>query len=130
MITAILRPKVQSAALGAIALVVLVLVAGCGSSSSSDTSSSSSSAKTPAATGPAALVPETIKKRGYLNVSGPDGSPPLSQKTGNQAVGMDPDLMNALGTVLGVKVRFSAVPFDSQLPGMAAGKYDVSTGEF
>jgi polar amino acid transport system substrate-binding protein len=43
---------------------------------------------------------------------------------------MDPDIANALGQQLGVKVHYSAVPFDSELTGLAAGKYDLAGGEF
>jgi polar amino acid transport system substrate-binding protein len=54
----------------------------------------------------------------------------LSELVGSTAQGMDPDIATALGKALGVNVHYSAVPFDSELTGLAAGKYDLAGGEF
>ncbi len=83
-----------------------------------------------AAASPASLVPAAIKKRGYLNVAVPDGAPPLANSSPSGPVGMDPDLATALGKVLRLKVHDSVVPFEAELTGMQAGKYDIAGGEF
>jgi polar amino acid transport system substrate-binding protein len=43
---------------------------------------------------------------------------------------MDVDLMNSLGQVMGLKVSVSNQTFDSIIPGLAAGKYDVGASSF
>ena len=42
----------------------------------------------------------------------------------------DPDLANALGKVLGVKIEIVNAPFDGIMPGLAAGKYDLGLSRF
>src|SRR5207237_945173 len=49
---------------------------------------------------------------------------------GHTVIGMDPDLMKALAAVMGLKVKVTNVVFDSIIPGMAAGKYDVGASSF
>jgi polar amino acid transport system substrate-binding protein len=83
-----------------------------------------------AAATPASLVPAAIKKRGYLNVAVPDGAPPLANSSPSGPVGMDPQIATELGKLLGLKVRDSVVPFESELIGLQAGKYDIAGGEF
>lgn len=43
----------------------------------------------------------------------------------NNPVGLDIDLANAMGEVLGVDVRFEGAGFDSLLPSLQAGRYDA-----
>jgi polar amino acid transport system substrate-binding protein len=49
---------------------------------------------------------------------------------GHTVIGMDPDLMTAIGTLMGLKVKVVNVPFGSIIPGMQAGKYDVGASSF
>ncbi|WP_184728159.1 transporter substrate-binding domain-containing protein [Saccharopolyspora phatthalungensis] len=79
----------------------------------------------------AALVPESIRNRGELRVAVPDGSAPLSSvDDSGQVVGMDPSLARALGGLMGLKVTLTAGSFDSQIPGLQAGKFDLAMGEY
>lgn len=43
-------------------------------------------------------------------------------------VGVQPDLVHAMGTVLGIPVTFEVAPFDAQIPGVQSGKYAFTTG--
>ena len=43
---------------------------------------------------------------------------------------MDVDFVNALGTLLGVKVQLYPVPQAQEIPGLQAGRYDLATAEF
>ena len=49
---------------------------------------------------------------------------------GKTIVGMDPDLAQALGAVLHRKVKVVNATFDSIIPGLASGKYDLGMSSF
>ena len=44
--------------------------------------------------------------------------------------GMDPELMRAVGALMGLKVKFVYEPFDNILASVAAGDYDVGASSF
>ncbi len=124
-------PKLLSA-LGAVALTVLVL-AGCGSSKSSTTSSTASTLTTPATDATiAAQVPAAIKSKGTLTVASDATYAPneFIASDGHTVVGMDVDLVDALAAVMGLKAHFVNVTFDTIIPGLAAGKYDLGASSF
>ena len=122
----------------AIGTACMVAVVGCGSSSSSSSSSSSasasstSSAATSADPAVAKLVPAQIKSKGTITVAADASYAPneFIGSDGHTVVGMDPDLMKALGAVMGLKVNVVNQTFDSIIPGLAAGKYDVGASSF
>jgi polar amino acid transport system substrate-binding protein len=120
-------------------LVVLLsagAIAGCGSSNTSSTpagsSTPSSSAPTAANAAVAKLVPGTIKSKGTLTVAADATYPPdeAIASDGHTVVGMDPDLVKALAAVMGLKANVMNVTFDSIIPGLAAGKYDIGASSF
>jgi polar amino acid transport system substrate-binding protein len=49
---------------------------------------------------------------------------------GKTVVGMDPDLAVALAGVMGVKVKVVNATFDSIIPGLQSGKYDLGMSSF
>jgi len=49
---------------------------------------------------------------------------------GKTVVGMDPDLAKAIGAVLHRKVKVVNATFDSIIPGLASGKYDLGMSSF
>ncbi|OHV37461.1 MULTISPECIES: ABC transporter substrate-binding protein [Pseudofrankia] len=49
---------------------------------------------------------------------------------GKTVIGMDVDLIQALGAALGVKVEVENAGFDDIIPGLAAGKYDIGISSF
>jgi polar amino acid transport system substrate-binding protein len=49
---------------------------------------------------------------------------------GHTVVGMDPDLVKALGQVMGLKMNVVNATFDSIIPGLQAGKYDMGASSF
>src|SRR4051794_26537537 len=113
----------------AAALLASAALAACGSSGN-DSSSSGSNAKAPSGAKDskvAALVPAAVKKKGTLSVAADATYPPNEfLKPGSKTViGMDADLADALGKVMGVKVKVLNANFDSIIPGLAAHKYDV-----
>jgi polar amino acid transport system substrate-binding protein len=122
------------AAVGAAALVLVVL-AGCGSSSSSSSSSSSASTSTGASSANASLVaqvPAAIKSKGTLNVATEAQYAPneFIAPNGHTVIGMDAELMEAIGGVLGLKVNLVNSDFETIIPGLAAGRYDLGASSF
>jgi polar amino acid transport system substrate-binding protein len=119
-------------------LVVIALslvFAACGSSDKS-----SSGGAVPSAGGKtakkdpkiASQVPAAIRKKGTLIVAEDASYPPNEFiKPGQKdVVGMDADLATALATVMGLKANVKNATFDSIIPGLAAGKYDLGMSSF
>ena len=130
--------------LGALTLLCVVALAACGSSSSSSTSSASSS--TPASTSTtsaapasnganaavAKLVPAALKSKGTITVAADASYAPneFIGSDGHTVVGMDADLSKALAQVMGLKANVVNATFDTIIPGLAAGKYDMGASSF
>jgi polar amino acid transport system substrate-binding protein len=124
------------ARLGAPALAILVL-AGCGSSNNSSSTGSTSSTTSSTASSSevasvAAQVPAAIKSKGTLNVASEAEYAPneFIAPDGHTIIGMDPDLVTALGEVMGLKVKFINANFETIIPGLAAGRYDLGASSF
>jgi polar amino acid transport system substrate-binding protein len=124
------------ARIGAPVLVVLAL-AGCGSSSKNSTTASSGTTSASSASGGAvasiaAQVPAAVKSKGTLTVAAEAQYAPneFVAPDGHTIIGMDPDLVTALGEVMGLKVRFVNANFETIIPGLAAGRYDLGASSF
>jgi polar amino acid transport system substrate-binding protein len=78
------------------------------------------------------LVPSAIKAKGTLTVAADASYAPdeFFAPDGKTVIGMDPDLVKALGNVMGLKVRVVNATFDSIIPGLAAGKFDLGASSF
>jgi polar amino acid transport system substrate-binding protein len=120
------------AAIAAPALV-LVALAGCGSSSSSSSSSTASTSTSSAANASiAAQVPAAIKSKGTLAVATEAQYAPneFIAPDGHTVIGMDAELMEAIGAKLGLKVKLINANFETIIPGLAAGRYDIGASSF
>ena len=129
-------------------VIGLTLVGACGSSKSSVTGATSTSTAgggspttgTPTASIPTAsvdqtaagLVPAPLKSKGSLTVAMDATYPPdeFIASDGHTIIGMDADLMRAIGQVLGLKVSLTNATFDTIIPGILSGKYDVGASSF
>ncbi len=119
-----------------LALVAVVSVlAGCGSDDSS--SDEGSTGDTASITGTlneaaAAKVPQDIKDQGTITVAMDASYAPneFFDTDGKTIIGMDADLASAIGTTLGLKVDKQNATFDSIIPGLEAGKYDIAMSSF
>ncbi len=110
-------------------------IAGCGSSSSSSSGGSSTTGSTPAASANSAvvaLVPAATKSKGTLTVAADASYAPneFIATDGHTVIGMDADLAKALGATMGLKVNVVNATFDSIIPGLTAGKYDMGASSF
>src|SRR5215475_2909729 len=120
-------------------ILVFGLIAAACSSNNKNASSEAQSSPTssPTATSKAipqvqALVPAKIKSKGTLTVAADATYAPneFIAPDGHTVVGMDADMAKALGQVMGLKVNVVNATFDTIIPGIASGKYDLGMSSF
>jgi polar amino acid transport system substrate-binding protein len=125
---------------------VAILAAACSSNSSSPTTTTGPTSTTattiglPTATIPtqstnatiAATVPAKVKSAGTLSVASDATYAPdeFIAPNGSTIVGMDADLATAITQVLGLKVKLVNATFDTIIPGIQSGKYDMGASSF
>lgn len=101
------------------------------SSSGTSTSAGSTGSGTSSAGADAALhalLPEAIRNSGVVKLATDAEYPPCeSLATDNTTmVGYEPDLWNAMAAKLGVKIEATSITFDSLIPGVQSGRYDMA----
>lgn len=123
----------------ALALVALTaLIAGCGNKDEkSESASTGSTGSTASIAGvfnqeAADKVPKAIQDRGTLVFASDASYAPneFIDTDGKTIVGTDADLAKAIGKTLGLEVTLKNQTFDSIIPGLAAGKFDVAISSF
>ena len=121
----------RRAVLGLAAAAALTLsLAACGSET--DTTSSTPIASASADTSLADKVPADIKAAGKL-VIGTDSSYAPNEyldTDGKTVIGFDVDLFNAVAQKLGLTTEWQSATFDSIIPGVTSGKYNVGVSSF
>jgi polar amino acid transport system substrate-binding protein len=132
----VLRRTAMSAGI----LALAIGAAACGSSSSGGSGGSTGGTVTPAGPGPASgvnaaaakLVPASIKSKGSILVAADASYAPneFLASNGKTVVGMDADLAQAIGKELGLKVTVQNITFDSIIPGLQDGRYDLGMSSF
>lgn len=138
-----MKKTAAAVALGTLALVA----AACSSNSSSSTTTTAPAATTTTTTPPipttviptqpansaiAATVPASIHSSGNLVVALDASYPPneFLASDGSTIVGMDADLSNAIAQTMGLKAKLVNATFDTIIPGIVAGKYDMGASSF
>ena len=121
----------RTAAVSTAATLALALAA-CGSSSKGSSTKPASSTIPSASADSSISVPAAIKSKGTLTVAtDPSYAPNEFFGSDNKTIiGMDVDLVKALGQVLGLKVNVVKADFAGIIPGLASGKYDLSLSSF
>jgi polar amino acid transport system substrate-binding protein len=129
------RTRVRRAGVIAVAvLAVICAAAGCGSSGSATSTPRGTSSATgdslPAVSVDSALhasLPSKFRQSGVIYVAtNPTYAPNEFYASDNKTmVGMDIDLAHALGQLLGIKFQFVAANFDTIIPGLESGQYDM-----
>jgi polar amino acid transport system substrate-binding protein len=119
------------------AVGAIALGAGCGSSNNENngtsggtlTAASFSVQQDPSI---ANQVPADIKSKGTLSVAADATYAPdeFIASDGKTVVGMDADLAKAIGDLMGLKASVSNQTFNSIIPGLDAGKYDLGMSSF
>ncbi|MFF7177211.1 transporter substrate-binding domain-containing protein [Streptomyces sp. NPDC008121] len=130
-----LRPR-----LAAVVLPSLLTLTACGSGGATPTGAVASSApgddpvaavrKVDAA---AALLPADVRTKGTLRVGSSVGFPPgayYPNGSDKPPAGQDIDLADAVAKVLGIRLERQIASFETILPALGSGKYDLGTGNF
>jgi len=80
----------------------------------------------------AAEVPQAIQSKGTLVVASDATYAPMEfvATNGHTVVGIDPDLAQAIGGVLGLKLKVQNANFATIIPGLQSGKYDLGMSAF
>ncbi|OKJ07507.1 ABC transporter substrate-binding protein [Kitasatospora sp. CB01950] len=81
----------------------------------------------------AALLPAEVRAAGTLKLGGSIGTPPgayYPDSSQHRPVGLDVDIVDGVAKVLGLTVQREDAAFETILPALGSGKYDVGTGNF
>ncbi|WP_225321135.1 ABC transporter substrate-binding protein, partial [Streptomyces luteolifulvus] len=111
------------AAVGAIAVAGALLLTACGDQT--DQGSSDSTSEASAAAPLADKLPADIKKAGVIKVGSDIAYPPVEYMEGGKAVGIDPDIADALGKQLGVRFEFQNGKFDQLIVGLQSKRFNT-----
>jgi len=80
----------------------------------------------------ASTLPQKYKEQGHLTIAADATYAPMEfiAKDGKTLIGADVDLGKAIARELGVKADFVNASFDSIIPALQSGKYDMSMSSF
>jgi len=75
-----------------------------------------------------AMLPEAIRKAGVINLVTDAHYPPCESFAADNKtmIGYEPDLWDAMGQKLGVKIKASSIAFDGLIPGVQSARYDMA----
>ncbi|MFD8921606.1 ABC transporter substrate-binding protein [Streptomyces sp. NPDC059569] len=136
------RPVRHQWAAALVAALLLPVLAGCGSDVASGEGAAGAASPAPADdvtaslkknASLAALLPEDVRKRGTVRIASSVGAPPSAyypDASTSRPAGLDIDIADAVGTVLGLRLTREEASFEAILPALGSGKYDVGTGNF
>jgi polar amino acid transport system substrate-binding protein len=111
-----------------VAVLAAAALVGCGSGSSGQPAAPSSPAASGStAAGLGALLPKSIQQSRVVTLATDAEYPPCESLDSSQKmVGYEPDLWNAMAAELGVKIDATSITFDSLIPGVQSGRYDMA----
>jgi polar amino acid transport system substrate-binding protein len=123
----VLRRPITTAAIVALTIGT---AAACGSSSSGGSSPGAQTVKVDAAA--QKLVPAAVASKGSIVVAADASYAPneFLASDGTTVQGMDAELAQAIGKVLGLNVSVKNATFDAIIPGIADGRYDLGMSSF
>ncbi|MBB4662322.1 ABC transporter substrate-binding protein [Conexibacter arvalis] len=120
-----------------LAVAVAALAAGCGSEDDESGGTATTSAPAETSGGGAAAagtiaIPDALRGKGTLVVATDPTYAPneFVDRDGTTIIGMDVDLIDAIGERLGLEVDVQRATFDAIIPGLAARRYDVGISSF
>ncbi|XHM96231.1 ABC transporter substrate-binding protein [Peterkaempfera sp. SMS 1(5)a] len=124
-------------------LLPLLALTACGSGAGTTSAAAPGGSASPAPSGDvvaglkkidalAALLPEDIRTAGGVRVGSSVGAPPSGYYPDNSRtpVGLDIDVTDAAAKLLGLTVDREVASFETILPALGSGKYDLGTGNF
>ncbi|MFK0231824.1 ABC transporter substrate-binding protein [Streptomyces vinaceus] len=114
------------AAVGAIAVAGALILTGCGDQTEKGSSSTPSGGTSKDSSAPLfSALPKKIQDAGVIKVGTDSAYAPMEFVEGGKIVGVDPDIAEALGKQLGVKMQFTAGTFDGLITSVYTGREDA-----
>ena len=109
------------------AAVVLLLLTGCSTSTGGAPAAPDEPTMDPVPEA-IALLPDELQQGGTLRVAIPTNEPPTQfYREGTQDMtGINPDIARLLAGALGLDLDIEVTTFDTIIPGMSAGRYDLT----
>ena len=105
-----------------LALALTLSLAACGGGNASTSSSTSSAGSDAASSGEAGF---TTAVDGVLSMATEATFPPYEYYDGDAIVGIDVEIAQAIADKLGLELQVTDIAFDSIIPGVQSGKYDL-----
>jgi polar amino acid transport system substrate-binding protein len=81
----------------------------------------------------ASAAANAVSQSGQLSIAADATYPPMeffAKDNSTTVIGADADISKALGQIMGLQASVKNTPFDSILPGLTAGKYDLGISSF
>jgi polar amino acid transport system substrate-binding protein len=132
-----------TALIAVVAFAAVTVAAGCGSSNDDNgttgtTASGGELTATPGIDVPkddaiASAAASAVSQSGELSIASDATYPPMEffgPSDNTTVIGADADISKALGQIMGLTATVQNTPFDSILPGLTAGKYDLGISSF
>jgi polar amino acid transport system substrate-binding protein len=126
-----------------VAFAAVTVAAGCGSSNNDNNSTGTTAAGGELTATPginvakdnqiASAAANAVAQSGQLSIASDATYPPMeffAKGNNTTVIGADADISKALGQVMGLTPKVENTPFDSILPGLTAGKYDLGISSF
>ncbi|MQA94522.1 MAG: transporter substrate-binding domain-containing protein [Streptosporangiales bacterium] len=129
---ALRSPRHRAGVLGAVAVAAALGLSACGGGTDTAGGGESKAPAVSADQAIAAKVPQNIKADGKLIV-GSDGSYPPNENIAADGVsfeGWDVELATAVAAKMGLKAEFQNAGFDTIIPGVQSGKYEMGVSSF
>lgn len=125
------RSAKGSVALAALALGAVALLTACSATQAETSSTSAASVADPTMApvqAAADLVPAAIRDAGVLKVAIPTNEPPTQfyREGTKEMTGVNPDIARLVAGALGLKLQIEVTNFDAIIPGLSAGRYDMT----
>jgi polar amino acid transport system substrate-binding protein len=131
-----------TALIAVVAFAAVTVAAGCGSSNDDNSTTNASGGGELTATpginvakddAIASAAASAVTTSGQLSIASDATYPPMEFFGANDnttVIGADADISKALGQIMGLTAKVENTPFDSILPGLTAGKYDLGISSF
>ncbi len=132
-----------TALIAVVAFAAVTVAAGCGSSNDDNgtTGTTASGGELTATPGIdvakddaiASAAANAVSQSGQLSIASDATYPPMEffgPSDNTTVIGADADISKALGQIMGLQAKVENTPFDSILPGLTAGKYDLGISSF
>jgi polar amino acid transport system substrate-binding protein len=131
-----------TALIAVIAFAAVTVAAGCGSSNDDNSTGTTAAGGALTATPGinvakddqiASAAANAVTQSGQLSIASDATYPPMEffgPNDNTTVIGADADISKALGQIMGLTAKVQNTPFDSILPGLTAGKYDLGISSF